>query len=145
MSYENMLFAKAMRAEKENLKKQAEKNQRIRNFNQTIGKLFDIAGMTINPLFAVGGSAVEWLNPEKKYKTELFLSDEAKSLNRERKSNVPKWYNALADVGIAYAGYKMGGEKIGESLKSDLSSKIGSMDLLGKLGFNYSPSINSKW
>ena len=66
MSYENMLFARELSLDKQRLEKQADKNKRIRNFNQTLSAMFDILGVTVNPLFALGGSVTEWLNPEKK-------------------------------------------------------------------------------
>ncbi|MFA5158578.1 MAG: hypothetical protein WC451_05350 [Patescibacteria group bacterium] len=141
MSYENMLFAKAMAKEKEGLEKQVDKNKRIRNFNQTLGSIFNVLGVTVNPLFALGGTATEWLNPEKKYKTDLFLSDTAKSLNRERKENVPEWYNALIDVGTAYAGYELGGKEIGQGLLSKLGLGKSGVSNINYANTNFGKSL----
>ncbi len=133
MSYENMLFARELSLDKQRLENQAEKNKRIRNFNQTLSAMFDILGVTVNPLFALGGSVTEWLNPEKKYKTEYFLKDTVDALNRERKSNIPEWYNALLDVGTAYVGHKIGGEEIGKDIMSRISSEGIGKDIMSKL------------
>ena len=148
MSYENMLFARELSLDKQRLEKQADKNKRIRNFNQTLSAMFDILGVTVNPLFALGGSVTEWLNPEKKYKTEYFLKDTVDALNRERKSNIPEWYNALLDVGTAYVGHKIGGEELGKELRKELGKgleqnvfrKLSGMDRL-----DFGLSGYSKW
>jgi hypothetical protein len=45
-------------------------------------------------------------------------------LNRERKSNIPEWYNALLDVGTAYVGHKIGGEELGKELRKELGKEL---------------------
>jgi len=115
MSYGDVMFAREYRLDTERLKKRAARNKRIQNFNNTLGTVFNLAAMaTGQPWLAAGGSVVKWLNPEKKYKTAYFRNDEAAALNRERRNNIPQWYDPLMDVGIAY-------------LSSEASSKLGDL------------------
>lgn len=128
-NYSDFLFAKEYQLDTERLEKQMEENERIRNFNKTIGTIFKLAAVaTGTPWLAAGSSVVSALNPEKKYKTEYFREGDRRRLNRERRTNMPTWYDALFDVGSAYLasdaaqGLDLGGLNPIKSIDTKLSN-----------------------
>jgi len=158
-TFADLEFAKEWSRETDRIKKQIAQNEKIRNFNKTLGTIFNlVAAATEQPWLAAGGSVTKWLNPEKKYKKGLLRTDIVKDLNRERRGNMPSWYDPFIDVAIAYLGSEAAakvdwGGKFKEFWNKGLGKMYQAPDLpigpaneaLANSSFNFNNSPTRDW